>query len=97
MSYADREIQGRFRKADFRFTIWEFNDHRLPITAMAEADAICDGEEVYIIGIMEHIEPAGIHSGGVGRPFVRASRAEGVPAAQKRRPGSRTPSGCTAK
>jgi carbamoyl-phosphate synthase large subunit len=29
----------------------------------AEADAICDGENVYIVGIMEHIEPAGIHSG----------------------------------
>ncbi len=29
----------------------------------AEADAICDGETVYIIGIMEHVEPAGIHSG----------------------------------
>lgn len=29
----------------------------------AEIDAICDGEEVYIMGIMEHIEPAGIHSG----------------------------------
>lgn len=29
----------------------------------AEADAICDGEDVYIMGIMEHIEPAGIHSG----------------------------------
>src|ERR1035437_3396125 len=29
----------------------------------AEADAICDGKDVYIIGIMEHIEPAGIHSG----------------------------------
>ncbi|MCB9189423.1 MAG: carbamoyl-phosphate synthase large subunit [Flavobacteriales bacterium] len=29
----------------------------------AEADAICDGEDVYIIGIMQHIEPAGIHSG----------------------------------
>ena len=28
-----------------------------------EADAICDGQDVYIIGIMEHIEPAGIHSG----------------------------------
>ena len=28
-----------------------------------EADAICDGENVYIIGIMEHIEPCGIHSG----------------------------------
>jgi len=29
----------------------------------AEADAICDGKDVYIIGIMQHIEPAGIHSG----------------------------------
>lgn len=29
----------------------------------AEVDAICDGEEVHIMGIMEHIEPAGIHSG----------------------------------
>ena len=29
----------------------------------AEADAICDGEDVKIIGIMQHIEPAGIHSG----------------------------------
>jgi carbamoyl-phosphate synthase large subunit len=29
----------------------------------AEADAICDGENVYIIGVMQHIEPAGIHSG----------------------------------
>ncbi len=31
--------------------------------AEAEADAICDGQDVYIIGIMEHIEPCGIHSG----------------------------------
>jgi carbamoyl-phosphate synthase large subunit len=29
----------------------------------AEIDAIFDGEEVHIMGIMEHIEPAGIHSG----------------------------------
>ena len=28
-----------------------------------DADAICDGEDVYIIGIMQHIEPAGIHYG----------------------------------
>ena len=28
-----------------------------------DVDAICDGEEVYIAGIMEHIERAGIHSG----------------------------------
>ncbi len=29
----------------------------------AEIDAICDGTDVHIMGIMEHIEPAGIHSG----------------------------------
>ncbi|WP_304236155.1 carbamoyl-phosphate synthase large subunit [Jiulongibacter sediminis] len=38
-------------------------DHFLEGAVEAEADAICDGEEAYIIGIMEHIEPAGIHSG----------------------------------
>ena len=29
----------------------------------AEADAICDGEDVLIPGIMEHIESSGVHSG----------------------------------
>src|SRR5690606_36786608 len=29
----------------------------------AESDAICDGEDVHIIVMMEHIEPADIHSG----------------------------------
>ncbi len=29
----------------------------------AEIDAICDGDDVHIMGIMEHVEPAGIHSG----------------------------------
>lgn len=38
-------------------------DHYLERAIEAEADAICDGEDVYIIGIMQHIEPAGIHSG----------------------------------
>jgi carbamoyl-phosphate synthase large subunit len=38
-------------------------DHFLENAIEAEADAICDGTEAYIIGIMEHIEPAGIHSG----------------------------------
>jgi len=38
-------------------------DHFLNAAIEAEADAICDGENVYIIGIMQHIEPAGIHSG----------------------------------
>ena len=29
----------------------------------SDVDALCDGEEVYIGGILEHIEEAGIHSG----------------------------------
>ena len=28
-----------------------------------DVDAICDGDEVFIAGIMQHIEQAGIHSG----------------------------------
>ena len=38
-------------------------DHYLDKAIEAEADAICDGKDVYIIGMMEHIEPCGIHSG----------------------------------
>jgi len=38
-------------------------DHYLDGAIEAEADAICDGEDVYIMGIMEHIEPCGVHSG----------------------------------
>ena len=33
-------------------------DHFLEGAIEAEADAICDGKDVYIIGIMEHVEPA---------------------------------------
>ncbi len=28
-----------------------------------DVDAVCDGDEVWIAGIMQHIEPAGVHSG----------------------------------
>ncbi|MBX7164262.1 MAG: carbamoyl-phosphate synthase large subunit [Saprospiraceae bacterium] len=38
-------------------------DHFLERAKEAEIDALCDGENVHIMGIMEHIEPAGIHSG----------------------------------
>ncbi len=38
-------------------------DHFLERAKEAEIDAICDGDEVHIMGICEHIEPAGIHSG----------------------------------
>jgi len=38
-------------------------DNYLDGAIEAEADAICDGKNVLIIGIMEHIEPCGVHSG----------------------------------
>ncbi len=38
-------------------------DHFLDRASEAESDSIGDGEDVHIVGIMEHIEPAGIHSG----------------------------------
>ncbi len=38
-------------------------DQYLENAIEVDVDAICDGETVYIAGIMEHIEEAGIHSG----------------------------------
>lgn len=38
-------------------------DHFLDRAEEAEADLISDGEDICMIGLMEHIEPAGIHSG----------------------------------
>lgn len=38
-------------------------DHFFDRAEEAETDSICDGNDVEIMGIMEHMEPAGIHSG----------------------------------
>ena len=38
-------------------------DHFLDRCQEAEIDAIFDGENFHVMGVMEHIEPAGIHSG----------------------------------
>ena len=38
-------------------------DKYLSAATEIDVDAICDGDDVYIAGIMEHIEEAGIHSG----------------------------------
>jgi carbamoyl-phosphate synthase large subunit len=38
-------------------------DHFLDRAEEAEIDLICDGDDAHVIGMMEHIEPAGIHSG----------------------------------
>ena len=38
-------------------------DHFLDRCQEAEVDGICDGDQFHVMGLMEHIEPAGIHSG----------------------------------
>ena len=38
-------------------------DHYLKSAIELDVDALCDGEDVYVSGIMEHIEEAGVHSG----------------------------------
>jgi len=38
-------------------------DHYLNDAIEADVDCICDGTDVYVAGVMEHIEEAGIHSG----------------------------------
>lgn len=53
-------------------------DHFLERATEAEVDAICDGEEVHIMGIMEHIEPAGIHSGDSSAVLPTYSLSEKV-------------------
>jgi carbamoyl-phosphate synthase large subunit len=53
-------------------------DHFLDRAEEAEIDLICDGEEVHIIGMMEHIEPAGIHSGDSSAVLPPFSLSESV-------------------
>ncbi|HHJ18752.1 MAG TPA: carbamoyl-phosphate synthase large subunit, partial [Gammaproteobacteria bacterium] len=38
-------------------------DHFLDDAIEVDVDAVCDGDQVFVAGIMEHIEQAGIHSG----------------------------------
>jgi carbamoyl-phosphate synthase large subunit len=53
-------------------------DHFLDRAEEAESDSICDGEDVHIIGLMEHIEPAGIHSGDSSAVLPPFSLSENV-------------------
>lgn len=62
--YNDEALEGFFEEAS-RFS----GDHPVLIDKFLEeareidVDALCDGKDVYIAGIMQHIEEAGIHSG----------------------------------
>ncbi|MGK6349792.1 carbamoyl-phosphate synthase large subunit [Parapedobacter sp. DT-150] len=53
-------------------------DHFLDRAEEAESDSISDGEDVHIIGMMEHIEPAGIHSGDSSAVLPPFSLSENV-------------------
>jgi carbamoyl-phosphate synthase large subunit len=53
-------------------------DHFLDRAEEAESDSICDGTDVEMIGIMEHIEPAGIHSGDSSALLPPFSLSENV-------------------
>jgi carbamoyl-phosphate synthase large subunit len=56
-------------------------DHFLDRAEEAESDSISDGEDCHIIGLMEHIEPAGIHSGdsfAVLPPFNLSQKVIGL-------------------
>jgi carbamoyl-phosphate synthase large subunit len=52
-----KEVQEFFK--DGPLLLDSFLQHAVEV----DVDAICDGKEVYIAGVMEHIEEAGIHSG----------------------------------
>ena len=62
--YDEEELKEYFReqvpeKPEHPILIDKFLEHAIEV----DVDALSDGEEVYIAGIMEHIEEAGIHSG----------------------------------
>jgi len=41
-------------------------DRFLDLAIEVDVDALCDGKDVYVGGIMEHVEQAGVHSGDSG-------------------------------
>lgn len=62
--YSDEQVEKFFRdEAEASGEHPVLIDKFLEEAREIDVDAICDGEEVYIAGIMQHIEEAGIHSG----------------------------------
>src|SRR5690606_22746856 len=53
-------------------------DRCLDVAVEVDVDAICDGREVIIGGIMEHVEQAGVHSGDSGCSLPPFSLSEDV-------------------
>ena len=59
-------------------------DQYLSRATEVDADAICDGETVFVAGIMEHIEEAGVHSGDSACSLPPFSLSEATVAELKR-------------
>jgi len=55
-------------------------DRFLDLATEVDVDAICDGHDVYIGGIMEHVEQAGVHSGDSGCSLPPYSLSPGLQA-----------------
>ena len=53
-------------------------DHFLDLATEIDVDVICDGENVLIGGIMEHVEQAGVHSGDSGCSLPPFSLSAGI-------------------
>ncbi|MGV6801227.1 MAG: carbamoyl-phosphate synthase large subunit [bacterium] len=58
-------LENYLNTADIKITAKEplLLDHYLVNAVEVDVDAICDGDDVFIAGVMEHIEEAGVHSG----------------------------------
>jgi len=55
-----KDLEDYFERKDIILPLWM---DQFIVGKEAEVDLLCDGKEVFIPGVMEHIEKAGIHSG----------------------------------
>lgn len=70
------ELESYFNRRDLILPLWM---DQFVLGKEAEVDLLCDGEDVFIPGIMEHIERAGIHSGdstAVYPPYSLSSKVQ---------------------
>ena len=57
--YDDAELETAMEAVHAEVLLDRFVEHAIEL----DVDALCDGEEVYIAAVMQHVEEAGIHSG----------------------------------
>lgn len=63
ITYEEKELERYLKEAFLRDKKNPVLIDRYLVGREIEVDAICDGEEILIPGIMEHLERAGVHSG----------------------------------